>query len=113
MLRRLALPMTLVAAALLPGCGTRVEMALVDPTKYQFHTCGLLQREMNELTTRAYELRALQAKARQDAAGALVAEIAYQPDYLTTVGNMELVENAARDRDCDPPIVAPASIIPR
>jgi hypothetical protein len=99
---------TLVLAALPFGCGARVEMALVDPAKYQFHSCEQLEREMKQLRERAHELQALRDKATRDPAGAFVAGVAYEPDYLTTLGNMELVETAAREKNCSPPIVGMA-----
>ena len=102
---------TLVLAALPLGCAGPNEMALVDPAKYQFHTCAQLEREMKTLSERTHELRALHDKAARDSAGAFVARIAYQPDYLSTIGNIRLIAAAAQDRDCDPPI-APAIATP-
>jgi len=105
---RTRIVVALLPAALLLGCGAGVETALVDPAKYQFHNCAQLQREMRTLSTRAHELRVLNDKAARDPAGALVARVAYDPEYLSTMGNIELVETAARDKNCDPPIVSAA-----
>lgn len=85
-------------------------MALVNPDKFRFHTCPQLAREMTKLHDRSRELRALYDKATRDSP--LVARAAYEADYLSTVGNMQLIEAAARERNCDPPIIAasPASV---
>lgn len=93
-----------LAAALPVGCGRGVEMALVDPDKYQFHSCPQLAREMNTLRTRSQELRALYERASRDST--LVARAAYEPEYLSTIGNMQLIETAARENRCSPPITA-------
>jgi hypothetical protein len=95
---------SLIIAALPLGCGGRVEMALVDPDKYRFHTCAQLTREMTKLRDRSQELRALYDKATRDSP--LVARTAYEADYLSTVGDMQLIEAAARERNCDPPVIA-------
>jgi hypothetical protein len=92
-------------SALPLGCAGNSEM-LVDPAKYQFHTCAQLAREINALREHARELRQLQQRAEREPTGAAVARIAYEPDYLSTVGNMGVIEAAARDRNCDPPITA-------
>jgi len=102
---------TLVLAALPLGCAGPAEMTLVDPAKYQFHTCAQLEREMTTLVERTHELRALHEQAVRDSAGAVIARIAYEPDYLSTIGNIRLIAAAAQDRDCDPPI-APAVATP-
>ncbi|MPZ56878.1 MAG: twin-arginine translocation pathway signal [Rhizobiales bacterium] len=99
----------LILGGLPLGCGGRVEMALVDPAKYDFHTCPQLERAMKTLAERARELTALQRKA----AGAVIATIAYKPDYLATIGDMRVVETAARDKQCDPPIAIPADTLER
>jgi hypothetical protein len=101
----------LVLAALPLGCTGPAEMMLVDPAKYQLHTCVQLEREMKTLSEHAHELRALHDRAVRDSAGAVIARIAYEPDYLSTIGNIRLIAAAAQDRDCDPPI-APAIATP-
>jgi hypothetical protein len=107
---RLSILVSLILAALPLGCGGRMEMALVDPDKFRFHTCAQLTQEMTKLRDRSRELRALYDKATRDSP--LVARAAYEADYLSTVGDMQLVEAAARERNCDPPVIAasPASI---
>jgi len=107
---RLSILVSLILAALPLGCGGRVEMALVDPDKYRFHTCAQLTRDMTKLRDRSQELRALYDKATRDSP--LVARAAYESDYFSTVGDMQLIEAASREKNCDPPVVAasPASI---
>jgi len=103
---RPSLIVTLVLAALPLGCNGQVEMTLVDPAKYRFHTCTQLAGEMKALRARAFELRSLQEKAARDPGGAFVARVTYGPDYLSAVGNMQVIESEAREKDCSPPITA-------
>lgn len=100
----------LLAAALPLGCGGGIEMALVNPDKYQFHSCAQLAREMDTLRTRSQELRALYERASRDST--LIARAAYEPDYLSTIGNMQLIETAARESRCSPPITAAGAPAP-
>jgi hypothetical protein len=81
-------------------------MALVDAAKYRMHSCAQLRREIKPLVERARELRGLMEKAKRDPSGAVVATLAYDPDYLATTGNIQLIEAAARERNCDPPVTA-------
>jgi hypothetical protein len=97
---------TLLMAVVPLGCGGRVEMALVDPDKYQFHSCAQLVREMNTLRARTQELRSLYERASRDPSGQFVARVSYEPEYLSAIGNMQLIETAARDKDCSPPVTA-------
>jgi hypothetical protein len=96
--------MILLLAAVPLGCGGRVETALIDPDKYEFHSCAQLAREMNTLRARTNELRGLYERASRDSA--LVARVSYEPDYLSAIGNMRLIETTAREKQCSPPITA-------
>jgi hypothetical protein len=100
---------TLVLAALLLGCGGRPEMSLVDPATYIFHNCAQLDRDMRQFREREQELRALYERAVKDAP--LIAAAAYEADYLSTIGNMQLIETAAQDRECNAP-ATPAVAMP-
>ena len=102
MIARSSIVMILVLAALPLGCGSHPGIALVDPAKYQFHDCAQLERELKPLREQAQELRALYQEAARDSGGELVARVAYEPDYLTTIGNIELIEAAAREKKCAP-----------
>jgi hypothetical protein len=95
---------TLLLATLPLGCSERLDMGYADPAKYQPYNCGQLQLAIKPLNERATELKALYARAAVDQAGTLVARVTYEPEYLTAVGNIEAIEQASRDRNCDPPI---------
>ena len=95
---------TLLLAAVPLGCGGRIESALVDPEKYEFHSCAQLAREMNTLRERAQELRGLYERASRDST--FIARTSYEPDYLSVIGNMQLIETKAREQQCSPPITA-------
>ena len=95
-----------VALATLPlGCGGRAEF-YVDPAKYQLYNCDQMRRDIKPLIERARELKALYDKAARDDAGVLIGRVSYEADYLTTTGNIRLIEAEARDKNCDPPIAA-------
>jgi hypothetical protein len=91
---------TLILAALPLGCGSHPGIALVDPAKYQFHDCTQLARDLKPLRERAHELQALYQRAARDSGGAFVAKVTYEADYLTTIGDIELIETAMREKKC-------------
>jgi len=101
-LARPSLIAALTLATLLPGCGSNPEKALVDPDKYQFYDCAQLAREQKQLSEHAQELQVLQQKAARDPGGAFIARVTYEPDYLSTVGNLRLIEAKVQEKNCTP-----------
>jgi hypothetical protein len=91
----------LLLAALPLGCGEHVERALVDPAKYELYGCLPLAKALKDRRDHAQELKVLYDKAARDSTGTFVANIAYQPDYLSAIGDIELIQAEQRNKNCD------------
>jgi hypothetical protein len=93
----------LALGAGLAGCAEiseKVSPAFVDPAKYDYYDCKLLQAERKTLADRATELKGLMAKADTGAAGPLVAELAYRNDYIAIRGQTKLADEAWQRNKC-------------
>src|SRR5690348_4616925 len=89
----------LVAAALTGGCSVTEQgtaRLLVAPGSYEFYSCPQLVNAAQSFRSRQRELENLMAKASVDAAGRMMSEVTYRPDYLTVRGQLHEVELAAR-----------------
>jgi hypothetical protein len=104
--------------AFLGGCANLgdgpVSGAFVDPSKYDFYDCKLLEGERKSLDIRAGELQGLMDKAQSGVAGPVVAELAYRNDYISVRAQSKLAEEAWRRNKCQasPPAPAPATPAP-
>jgi hypothetical protein len=103
-------PYFLITAAALSGCATAVvdeRTIFSDPATFALYDCSQLAEAHNAGRKRIEELEALMAKAKTGAAGSVVSEVAYRPDY--TVAQARLKEaNAAWDRNqCNEPAKPP------
>lgn len=115
--RALSLAVLVVAAACLAGCAGAgdgfASGAFVDPAKYELYDCGQLATERAALEARSVQLQGLIDKARTGTAGAVVGEVAYRNDYISTRASLKAVNEAwARGRcvaSATPPAPAPAS----
>jgi hypothetical protein len=74
--------------------------AFVDPAKYSFYDCKLLETERKTLAARAAELQGLMAKAQDGFAGPVVAELAYRNDYISNRAQAKLAEENWRRNKC-------------
>ncbi len=93
----------LALGAGLAGCAEiseKVSPAFVDPAKYDYYDCKLLQAERKTLADRATELKGLMAKADTGTAGPLVAELAYRNDYISIRGQTKLADEAWQRNKC-------------
>lgn len=88
----------------LAGCATSaVDEAtfFADPSRYALYDCKQLAVARSSYSTRIEELRGLMMKAETGAAGSVVAEMAYRPDYVSAQGQLKSA-NAAWERNrCD------------
>jgi hypothetical protein len=75
-------------------------LLLIDPGKYQYHTCEQLATATKGFTTRREELVTLMERAEQSTAGALVSTIAYKAEYTTAGQDLKLIEATARTKNC-------------
>ena len=113
--RTAAVVAVLVAGIGLSGCADLGDSfasgAFVDPAKYQYYDCKLLEAERKTLATRSAELQGLMAKADTGVAGPVVAELAYRNDYISVRAQAKLADEAWRQDRChdSPPAAATAT----
>jgi hypothetical protein len=88
----------------LAGCsslGGNPATLFADPGKYQYSSCAQLAGQQQYWSTREQELRSLMDRAEQSAGGALVNVLAYKADHVAASEELKVVENAARNKNCD------------
>jgi hypothetical protein len=105
-LRRPAVAIALLLAGLTGGCagGTdHVASVLAQPGKYEFYPCPQLIEEWRRVSKREQEIKALMDKAGRDAGGTFVNAIAYQSDYITTRGELRMLEAEGQRKKCQFP----------
>jgi hypothetical protein len=89
---------------MLAGCASTVvdeSTFFVDPARFAMYDCKQLAPVRLAYAKRVEELQGLMAKAETGAAGSVVAEIAYRPDYLSQQALLKSA-NAAWERNrCD------------
>ena len=73
----------------------------VDPSRYALYDCKTLAAYRLSYGKRAEELRGLMVKAESGAAGSIVAEVAYRPDYVSAQAQLKSVEAMWRQNRCD------------
>lgn len=86
---------------MLAGCATGVvdeATFFADPSRYALYDCKQLAAARRDYATRIEELRGLMVKAETGAAGSVVAEMAYRPDYVSAQGQLKAA-NAAWERN--------------
>jgi hypothetical protein len=99
----------------LAGCAnlgdSMVSGAFVDPAKYDYYDCKLLETERAALTARAKDLQGLMDKASTGVAGSVVGEVAYRNDYISVRAQNKLADEAWRRNKCHEttPGAAPAT----
>ena len=101
-MRKSAMAMSVLLATALSACGTSQDMSslLVSPGKYDIYTCDQIADRMPVVQANIDKLEALMARASQDAGGQLVNNIAYEPDYLTSRGEMRELQKSAAAKNC-------------
>jgi hypothetical protein len=114
--RAAAVSALLSLATALCGCaqiGDTMSSAFSDPAKYDLYDCKQLETERKVLANRAAELQGLMAKAETGVGGAVVSELAYRNDYISTRSQQKLAEEAWRSNKChETPPAAPAPVAP-
>jgi hypothetical protein len=110
-----AVLLTLSLTLGLAGCassvsemGDNMTLAFVDPAKYDYYDCKLLETERKNIRTHIDETERLMAKAETGVGGPVVAELAYRNDYIAYRGQAKLADEAWRRNKChDSPPGAP------
>ena len=98
-----AMALLLACSIGLGGCANMsdtVTSAFADPAKYDLYDCKQLQAERKRLTLRAAELRGLMAKADTGTGGAVVGEIAYRNDAISTSASAKLADEVWDRNKC-------------
>jgi hypothetical protein len=103
-MRAAAMASLLVVAGYLGGCASMgdgiVSGAFVDPAKYDLYDCPQLEAERKTLATRTAELQGLIDKAQTGTGGAVVSELAYRNDYISTRAQAKLAEENWQKSKC-------------
>jgi hypothetical protein len=90
---------------MLCGCagGDMAASLLVAPGKYDHLTCQQVTDRQKVAAARQKELKGLIDKAEREAAGVVVSALAYQTEYATARGDVRLLNETARRKECPPP----------
>jgi hypothetical protein len=72
-----------------------------DPSKYQYSDCEQLATQRKIWSTREQELKLLMDRAEQSAGGTLVNVLAYKGDYVAASEELQMLEIAARKKNCN------------
>jgi hypothetical protein len=75
----------------------------VDPGKYQYFTCEQINANRRVWSAKEQELKMLMAKAEQGARGAVVNVLAYKGDYVAANDELQVLDIAARAKNCENP----------
>jgi hypothetical protein len=93
------------AAVALNGCATGGAIDestfFADPATYALYDCKQLASARESYAKRIEELQGLMAKAETGAGGAIVAEFAYRPDYLSAQARLKSANAAWQRERCD------------
>jgi hypothetical protein len=91
---------------LLGGCSSftlESPLLITDPGKFQYHSCDQLNAAAKATSIRVQDLKVLMAKADQGIAGPLVGAVAYRIDYIAANGDLRLIDETARAKNCVTP----------
>jgi hypothetical protein len=91
-------------ATVIVGCSSIADFGttlFADPAKYQYSTCEGLGRQRQTWSSKEQELRQLMDRAEQSAGGAVVNVLAYKGDHVAALEELQLIERAARTKNCD------------
>jgi hypothetical protein len=101
-----AIMLVLLTSASLGGCTSATQSSLTffaDPAKYEFSSCQSLAGQRKQWEKRQQELKLLMDRAERSAGGGVVNVLAYQGDYTAAGEELQLVERAQRQKNCDLP----------
>jgi myo-inositol-hexaphosphate 3-phosphohydrolase len=95
----------ILIAGALSACsmGNNPFTAFVDPGKYQYVTCEQINANLKAWSAKEQELKMLMAKAEQGAGGAVVNMLAYKGDYVAANEELQVLNIAARAKNCEDP----------
>lgn len=113
-IRAVSMAVLMVSGLILAGCAGAGDGALsgafVDPAKYELYDCKQLEAERSSLEARSAQLQGYIDKAQTGTAGAVVGEMAYRNDYISTRASLKLANEAWERGKCvATPAPAPAT----
>jgi hypothetical protein len=91
-----------IVAVALAGCGASngLGSVLADPGAFSALHCNQLIDRKASLTKRQQQLRDLQAKANESAAGSIMGTLSYRTDYEMATADLKIVEREAKAKNC-------------
>jgi len=100
---------TLLLALILAGCAAEsTELLFVKPGEFDYLNCADIAKNMQAAAARDHELQILTERAEKEPIGAFMAATAYRSDQLRAQGQLKLLAEAARNKNCPPPSATPA-----
>ncbi len=94
----------LLLAFALPGCAGMNDESLSNafgaPGKYDLYTCNQIAEQIRANRAREQELAQLMARSAQGPGGELVNTLAYRTDYLRARGELKVLIETARNKNC-------------
>jgi hypothetical protein len=76
-------------------------MMFVNPGSFDYLGCADIASTAKATAHREQELKGLIDRAEDGGAGVVVAAMAYRSDYLKVRGELKLLEEAARNKNCE------------
>ncbi len=96
----------LMIAAALSACSTTDDFSmtpLVNPGKYQYHSCDQIAAAVKGQVARRDELQGLINRAEQSTGGVVVGALAYRTDFANTNQEIQILAATAREKNCTMP----------
>ena len=97
--------LAVVAGVTLAGCASTPAFDestfFSDPAAYAMYDCKQLTGVRTSMAARVEELRGLMAKAETGAGGAVLAEVAYRPDYVSAQAKLKQANQAWERNRCE------------
>jgi hypothetical protein len=84
------------------GCES-ADMLFSVPGNFDYFSCASIAATATATLKRQQELQELIDRAEQDTGGTLVAAAAYRTEYFKTRGDLKQLDEAARNKKCEPP----------
>jgi len=106
----------LLLAGLTSGCvGDVAEQLYIQPGRYDYEDCAKIASETENVKKREEDLKTLIDRAEKDVVGNLISATSYRGDLLQTQGNLRMLAEAARRKNCppEPPAAAKEPAAPK
>ena len=99
----------LLLALVLAGCAAEsTELLFVKPGEFDYLDCAGIAKMTQAAALRDHELQTLTERVEKEPLGAFVAATSYRSDQLRAQGQLKLLAEAARSKNCPPLSATPA-----